>query len=248
MKSGKKELYVVGGYVRDLMLGVTSKDIDFTYVSQQVNATVETGFLEMTKFLEDNNFKIFLSTPDCFTIRAMFPEDSEHKGLVADFVLSRKEIGYTPGTRKPILELGTIEDDLLRRDFTVNAMAFDCDGNLIDLFNGQQDLKDKILKTPLNPETTFLDDPLRILRAVRFSITKDFKISDDLRLAMCNKNLLDLLFKTVSKERIREELLKCFKHNTFVTLKLLQNLDEIMGDFTGRLFTDGFWLEPTFKK
>ena len=75
--------------------------------------------------------KIFLKTKDCFTVRAMFPKGHKHEGLVADFVMSRKEVGVIPGTRKPILELGTLEDDLIRRDFTVNSLCKDENGNIL---------------------------------------------------------------------------------------------------------------------
>lgn len=163
------KLYKVCGCIRDQFLGLESKDIDFTYVSTQAS-NPEDGFNEMTNYLHDNGFTIFLSTPECFTIRSKFPADHKYAGLVADFVLARKEVGYYEGTRRPILEIGTLEDDLRRRDFTVNAMAIDIDDDrLIDPFNGIHHLKVKILKTPVNPEITMMDDPLRLLRALRFS-------------------------------------------------------------------------------
>jgi tRNA nucleotidyltransferase/poly(A) polymerase len=112
-----------------------------------------------------------------FTIRAKFPADHKFAKLDADFVMARKEVGYVEGTRRPILELGTLEDDLIRRDFTVNAMAEDEDGNLIDLFNGQIDLQRMVLITPKAPKITFDEDPLRIIRAIRFSITKGFSLT-----------------------------------------------------------------------
>ena len=134
------QIFKVGGCVRDEIIGVDSKDIDFTFVLDNTNLTVEEGFQKMTEWMEAEGYKIFLSTPDCFTIRARFPENSINKGMVADFVMARKEVGYKPGTRQPILEIGTLEDDLIRRDFTLNAMAEDDDGNLIDLFGGVMDL------------------------------------------------------------------------------------------------------------
>jgi tRNA nucleotidyltransferase/poly(A) polymerase len=81
------------------------------------------------------------------------------------------------GTRKPILELGTLYDDLIRRDFTLNALARDMDGNIIDHFSGLEHLKKGLLVTPLNPMKTMMDDPLRILRALRFSVTRGFEVS-----------------------------------------------------------------------
>jgi tRNA nucleotidyltransferase/poly(A) polymerase len=135
------KIFKVGGCVRDGLLGVKTKDIDFTFVLDDLNKTVEEGFKEMEQWMIDEGFTIFLSVPEMFTIRAKFPTDHKFAKLDADFVMARKEVGYVEGTRRPILELGTLEDDLLRRDFTLNAMAEDIDGNLIDIFGGIDDLK-----------------------------------------------------------------------------------------------------------
>ena len=240
------KIFKVGGCVRDKILGVHTKDIDFTFVLDDLNKSVEDGFAEMTKWLEDQEFKIFLSTPDCFTIRAKFPKGHKHEGLVADFVMARKENGYIPNTRKPILELGTIEDDLVRRDFTLNAMAEDEDDNLIDLFGGLKDLEDGILRTPLDPMITMMDDPLRILRALRFSITKGFTIDLKIFDAMRQPDIIEKLRLTVSQERMRDEIFKMMKHDTPATLRLLHIIDE--GEIPGFLdlvFSKGLWLKPT---
>jgi tRNA nucleotidyltransferase/poly(A) polymerase len=192
------KIFKVGGCIRDSFLGIDSKDIDFTFVLDNTDRSVEEGFQIMTQYMEHKEFTIFLSTPEMFTIRAKFPKGDPNEGLVADFVLARKEIGYKPGTRQPILELGTIEDDLKRRDFTLNAMAIDEDGNLIDLFDGKNDLDAKILRTPLDPRITMMDDPLRILRALRFSITKGFEIHPTIWNAMRQDEILEKLKVTVS--------------------------------------------------
>ena len=184
------QIFKVGGCVRDKLLGVESKDIDFTFVLDDLNQTVEEGFQSMTSWLAHEAFSIFLSTPDCFTIRAKFPKGNKNEGLVADFVMARKEIGYIDGTRQPILVLGTLEDDLIRRDFTLNAMAEDDEGNIIDLFGGQEDLRRGLLKTPLDAHITMMDDPLRFLRALRFSITKGFDIHFDIIAAMTQPEIL----------------------------------------------------------
>jgi poly(A) polymerase len=238
------KIYKVGGCVRDEFLGLKSKDIDFTFVLDDLNMSVDEGFKIMEQWMTERNYTIFLSTPEMFTIRAKFPKGHENEGLVADFVLARKEIGYHPGTRRPILELGTIEDDLIRRDFTVNAMAIDEDGNLIDLFNGVEDLKNMVLKTPLPTEVTFNDDPLRILRAIRFSITKGFAIPASMAIKI---EMYDYETKmdVVSLERIREELLKCFKHNTLDTLDGLNYFSSLRN----YIFKQNIlWLKPTFEQ
>lgn len=240
------KIYKVGGCVRDRLLGLDSKDIDFVFVISDLSSIkgVDGGFKLMEKYMIDNGYTIFLSTPDCYTIRAKFPNDHKYKGLVADFVLARKEIGYVPGTRRPILELGTLEDDLIRRDFTVNAMAEDEDGNIIDLFGGIMDLNDKLLRTPVNCYQTFDDDPLRILRAIRFSITKDFKLNSDIYVAIHQYDY-DKKMDVVSGERIREELLKCFKSDTFKTIELLNKYFRLR-DYI--LTKTGLWLKPTFEQ
>ena len=242
------KIFQVGGCIRDKFLGVNSKDIDFTFVLDNLDRTVEEGFDIMTKWLEHKEFTIFLSTPDCFTIRAKFPKGHQHAGLVADFVMARKEVGYIAGTRKPILELGTIEDDLIRRDFTLNAMAEDEDGNLIDLFGGLEDLKRGILKTPLDPIITMMDDPLRILRCWRFSITKGFHIDFKIWDAMRQPGILEKLETTVSGERIREELFKMFKHDTVKSLELLSIVEADVPGMMSLLFKNGLHLEPSFKQ
>lgn len=243
------KIFRVGGAVRDKFLGIDSKDIDFTFVLDNLDRTVEEGFQIMENWLKHKGFEIFLSTPDCFTIRAKFPKGHQHEGLVADFVMARKEVGYIEGTRKPILELGTLEDDLRRRDFTVNAMAEDESGNLIDPFEGRWDLKVGILKTPLDARITMMDDPLRILRALRFSITKGLSIDTKIWSAMLQEGILEKLEKTVSQERIREEVSKMMKFNTVDSIRLLNNVDtECIPGFLELIFRDNMWLEPTTKK
>ena len=241
------KLHVVGGSIRDKLLGMESKDIDYAFVLDNLDQSVEQGFSEMTKYMQSNGFEIFLSTPECFTIRAKFPKGSKNEKLVADFVMARKEIGYTEGTRRPILALGTLEDDLIRRDFCCNALAEDDDGNIIDLFGGIDDIKNKILRTPLDPNITFLDDPLRVIRLLRFSITKEFSIHETCWEAMKNPVILEKLDKVVSGERIREEILKMFKFDTVKSLTLLSETDKIVPGLYEIIFSKGLWLKPTFE-
>lgn len=241
------KIYKVGGCVRDRLLGIDSKDIDFTFVCED-SQTVEGGWIEMTSWMRVNDFEIFLETPSCFTVRAKFPKDHQYAGMVADFVMARKEVGYIPGTRQPILELGALEDDLIRRDFTVNALAEDEEGNIIDLFNGIEALESRMLITPLDPARTFLDDPLRMIRALRFSITKEFIIAPKTWAAMFIPNLIDKLEQVVSSERIREEVIKMMKVDTVKTLRLFAEIDKIEPRFTEVVFGKGMWLKPTFEK
>lgn len=241
------QIFKVGGCVRDKLLGVESKDIDFTFILDDLDQTVEEGFQSMKSWLAHEAFSIFLSTPDCFTIRAKFPKGHKNEGLVADFVMARKEIGYIDGTRQPILVLGTLEDDLIRRDFTLNAMAEDDEGNIIDLFGGKKDLERKFLRTPLPAKQTMMDDPLRFLRALRFSITKGFDIHHSIFKAMEQPDILEKLEKVVSAERIREEVFKMMKHDTIASLELFREVETTLPGFTKLVFSRGLWLKPTFE-
>jgi tRNA nucleotidyltransferase/poly(A) polymerase len=241
-------IFRVGGCVRDKLLNIDSNDIDFTFVCEK-SQTVEQGWLEMKDWMVERGFEIFLETPDCFTIRAKFPKGDQNEGLVADFVMARKEVGYVEGTRRPILEIGTLEDDLIRRDFTVNAIAESIDGELIDPFGGIQDLARMLLKTPTDAKTTMMDDPLRILRALRFSLTKGMEIDDEIIRAMQQTDILQKLQQTVSQQRIREEVLKMMKFDTVKTMQLLVDVDrELIPGLLQLTFKDNMWLEPTTKK
>lgn len=240
------KFYEVGGKVRDEILGIQSKDTDYVAVPHETlisqTKSVDDMFDTLVKYLEEENFKIFLITKDCFTIRAKFPENHEYSG-VADFVMARKETSYIQNTRTPIVEVGTLYDDLERRDFTLNALAKNSDGTIIDYFNGLEHLKNKILVTPLPVEKTFNDDPLRLLRAIRFVITKGFKLSDDIHQIIYDYDY-DNKMKVVSSERIREELLKCFSYNTLITLEYLNKYSNL----ASYIFKDNkLWLKPTFE-
>lgn len=260
MKSFK--FYEVGGKIRDELLGLKSKDVDYVAVPSDAMLdkyshtgeyredrftrlyTVKDMFNELEQYLRKEGFEIFLVTPECYTIRAKFPEGYKYQG-VADFVMARKEVGYVSGTRTPIVEPGNLYDDLSRRDFTVNAMAKDPDtGEIIDYFGGMEDLKNRVLRTPLDPKVTFDDDPLRILRGLRFSVTKGFRLD----ISCCgsihgydyNKKM-----SVVSEDRIREELCKMFKHDTLLTSKTLEQFSALR-DY---IFTHTkLWLKPTNEK
>lgn len=239
-------MFEVGGKVRDEILGLQSKDVDYVAVPNEnlleKYKDAHEMFVVLETYLHNEGFEIFLSTPDCFTIRAKFPKTHKYQG-VADFVMARKEIGYVEGTRTPIVKPGTLYDDLERRDFTLNAMAKDEDGSIIDYFGGMEDLKSMVLKTPLETEVTFNDDPLRILRAIRFGITKGFSLKHlD---SYINDYDYENKMKVVSSERIREELLKCFKHDTMDTLDTLNDYPTLKRYiFENKLM----WLKPTMEQ
>ncbi len=239
------KFYEVGGCVRDEIMGLKSKDIDYTVVADEelLLQTVDPDeiFYVLEDYLKKQGYTIWLSTPTCFTIRAKFPVGHKNAGITADFVLARKEIGYIAGTRTPIVKAGTLYDDLERRDFTVNAIAKDEEGNLIDPFDGQLAIRNKMLVTPLPVEDTFNDDPLRILRAIRFHITKRFKFNVDMQNVIIHYDY-DSKMGVVSEERIREELFKMFKHDTLISMARLCDFPKL-----ARYIFDNtkLWLKPT---
>jgi tRNA nucleotidyltransferase/poly(A) polymerase len=240
------KFYEVGGKVRDEILEIESKDVDYVAVPgedllKDVNSA-HSMFNILEGYLKEEGFEIFLVTSDCFTIRAKFPQGHKYSG-VADFVMARKEIGYIPGTRTPLVVPGTLYDDLERRDFTLNALAKDDDGNIIDYFGGLEHLRKGYLKTPIDCKITFDDDPLRILRAIRFCITKGFFISPYMDGVMQDYDY-ETKMPVVSVERIREELYKCFKHNTIETLKTLHEFPALRN----YIFKENIlWLKPTLE-
>jgi tRNA nucleotidyltransferase (CCA-adding enzyme) len=235
-------IYEVGGCIRDDLLGIPTKDVDYTVEASD--------FRYMKRYLENQGFEIFLETPEYFTIRARFPRTWDKfagrdiKGLTADFVLARKETTYTDGRHPDEVAQGTIFDDLARRDFTVNAIAKDITGHYIDPWQGQQDLKNNLLRAVGDPEDRLHEDALRALRAIRFTITKGFHLDQDLSDALRSEWLPPLL-ASVSAERRREELTRAFRHDTLATLDALRMAGAV---FTEAVFTDGLWLKPTLEK
>jgi poly(A) polymerase len=239
MKTYKE--YLVGGAVRDEILGLNPKDLDYVFVFDNLdeNKTAQDCFGDMYETILKKG-DIFLSTPSCYTIRYKDKETKE----VKDVVMARKEVGYIPGTRTPIVKPGTLYDDLERRDATLNALAKDEDGTIIDYFNGLTHLKYGILRTPLDPIKTFDDDPLRVIRFIRFSITKGFMIPDDIQSVIASYDY-ESKMGVVSTERIREELLKCFKYDTLKTLEMLDNIPRLKRYiFKNNLL----WLKPTMEQ
>jgi poly(A) polymerase len=189
------ECYVIGGYVRDIFLRRTSKDIDFVVVGSGV-ALAEAVAKKMGKQSKVTVYKNFGTA------------QVKYKGYELEFVGARKE-SYTHDSRKPIVEDGTLEDDLKRRDFTINTLALCINrarfGELVDYFNGLQDLENRIIRTPLDPNITFSDDPLRMMRAIRFASQLGFDIHPETFDAIvANRERISI----VSAERITDELNK----------------------------------------
>jgi poly(A) polymerase len=188
------QLYAVGGFVRDLILGKKGKDIDFVVIGDAL------------RFVEEFHKRHRSSQP------VLYPRFStamlEYKGYKLEFVSAREE-AYQPDSRKPTVKKTDLFADLSRRDFTVNTLAIDISaetiGTVIDPYNGRQDLKAGILRTPLAPEKTFSDDPLRMMRAIRFATTLGFSIENNTYSAI--KTVAQRL-SIISQERVTEEFNK----------------------------------------
>ena len=193
------ECYVVGGYVRDIFLERPSNDIDVVVVGSGITVAEE--------LKRQLGRKAHLSVFRNFgTAQVKFRQKG--KEYEVEFVGARKE-SYSHDSRKPVVEDGTLEDDQNRRDFTINAMAIclnkDRFGELVDPFNGLADLEDGIIATPLEPDITFSDDPLRMMRCVRFATQLNFQIEDETFVAL--ERMADRI-RIVSGERIKDELNK----------------------------------------
>jgi poly(A) polymerase len=188
-------VYVVGGYVRDRLLARESNDLDVVCVGDGIA-------------LAERLATKLIPTPYIAVYRRFGTAMIRHKDIEIEFVGARKE-SYSIDSRKPAVENGTLEDDQNRRDFTINALAVSLNeedyGEIKDPFNGFHDLENKIIRTPLDPDKTFADDPLRMMRAIRFSTQLDFEIEAvTLKSIAKNKHRISI----VSKERISAELEK----------------------------------------
>jgi len=224
------DCYVVGGYVRDLFLERPSKDIDCVVVAKEISQPKPSdgpGIVLAELLAKNLGRKSHVSVFRNFGTAQLKYEDKE-----VEFVGARRE-SYSHDSRKPFVEDGTLDDDLDRRDFTINALAVclnaDRFGQLTDKFNGLQDMEDGIIATPLDPDITFSDDPLRMMRCVRFATQLRFRIEDETQKALC-RNAERI--KIISQERITDELNKIMNAPTpsvgFVELNLCSLLPLIL--------------------
>lgn len=243
-KAAKKlgvETYLVGGFVRDKLLGRETKDADFVCVGDAIELAKETA-KQFTPIPQVDYFKNF-GTAHCKV-------DGDFD---IEFVGARKE-SYHIDSRKPEVEPGTIEDDQNRRDFTINALAISLNkenyGQLIDPFNGVKDLEDKIIRTPLAPAQTFSDDPLRMMRGIRFATQLSFTIEE-----RTWQGIIDNArrIKIISQERITDELNKIVAapkpsvgFDLLYKSGLLQLIFPQMTDLAGAEYKDGLGHKDNF--
>lgn len=218
------DAYVIGGFVRDYILQRgDAKDIDIVTIGDGIKLAERVA----KKLPNKTKVQVFKTYGT-----AMLHVD----GIDVEFVGARKE-SYNENSRNPEVESGTLVDDQNRRDFTINAFALDLSeknfGNLLDPFNGLDDLQKKIIRTPLNPDVTYSDDPLRMMRAIRFATQLDFKI-EETSLKAISKNKTRI--KIITNERIVVELNKILESNTpsvgFLLLEKTGLLDFILPELT----------------
>lgn len=206
--SEKKLVYAVGGYVRDLILGRERNDLDILVLGNGVEFAKQ-----VAKSLNIQNVNYY---------KNFGTAHFDYAGMNIEFVGARKE-SYDRNTRKPVVEDGSFEDDISRRDFTINTLALSLNkdefGKLIDNYNGLKDIENKLIKTPLDPFKTFDDDPLRIMRAFRFASQLNFNVDKSIiNAAYQMRNRLTI----VSQERITDEFLKILESpKPSIGLKLL---------------------------
>lgn len=221
-------VYQVGGSVRDRFLGRKSNDIDF--------AVEAPSFKAMREWVVGQGGRIFLETPEYVTIRALVP-----KLGAADYVLCRKDGAYRDGRHPESIEVGTIQDDLARRDFTINAMAINAKtGELLDPLNGWGDCSRRLIRCVGGVERSFGDDALRILRALRFSVVLNFTLTDEIEEALQSRGIVERLYG-ISPDRVRQEIGKMFAFNTYVSVTRLARFPLVLGVVSD----SGVWLKAT---
>lgn len=225
------DLYKVGGVVRDELLGVKSNDIDYSVVAD--------SFLDMEHWLADHSYEIFLTKEEYGTIRAKSPD-----GEVADFVLARRDGYYSDGRHPDEVLPGSLYDDLARRDFTMNAIAKRADGLIIDPFGGRADIEACIIRAVGDPVERINEDALRALRAVRFQVTKGFRIEPDLKWAIRTEATRIKLMESVPAERIHAELFKMFKFEPLTALEAMTSYPTLFQVALDK----GVWLKPTLEQ
>lgn len=231
------QLFEVGGSIRDEIMGLDSDDRDFCAVSPK-------GWDSLVSWAH-KRMRVFAITPQFFTLRGSIGRD------VIDVVMCRKDGASSDGRRPDQVEPGSLLDDLARRDFTCNAMAREVDlnlnpiGDIVDPFGGRADMEESVLASVGKAQDRFREDNLRLMRALRFSITKGLVPDGDLQRMIDNGDNWLSMLETVSTDRIRVEMAKIFKHHPTEGVRALAALPE---DALPALFGGPLWLKPTTEK
>jgi tRNA nucleotidyltransferase (CCA-adding enzyme) len=224
-------VYEVGGKIRDEFMGLKNKDIDY--------AVEADSYYAMREYIISRGGEIFLEKPEFVTIRARIGRDA------VDYVLCRKDGTYSDNRRPDFVTAGTIFDDLARRDFTMNAIARNIvTGEIIDPFSGQRDISHGIIRCVGEASERMMDDSLRLLRAIRFSITKNMIIEAEISRMFGSKFWTDRV-ANISQDRIRDEVSKMFVpqyiNRAFRAFARYPMMAEAC-------FEKGMWMKPTNEK
>lgn len=232
-------LFEVGGSIRDELMDLPNSDRDFCAVSTK-------GWDSLLSWA-DKKMKVFKVVPEFLTIRGSLGPD------VIDIVMCRKDSNESDGRRPNSVEPGTLFDDLSRRDFTMNAMAREVDkktlepiGDIIDPFNGAGDISRSLIRSVGDAQKRFDEDNLRLIRAVRFSLTKNLRLDLDVDDIVHSSFNWQSMMLNVSKERIREELHKMFTFNTALSIQMLASIAK--GRAVEQLFSEDLWIKPTLER
>lgn len=233
------KLFEVGGSIRDELMGLESADRDFCAVSPK-------GWESLLSWA-NNKMRVFKVAPEFFTIRGSLGPD------VIDIVMCRRDGASSDGRRPDEVEPGTLLDDLSRRDFTCNAMArpvnrnLEIIGDIVDPFGGAEAVRNRQLVSVGNAQARFEEDNLRLLRAVRFAVTKSMTLSNDLEHMISDPLNWQSMMTTVSIERVREEMNKMFGFSTPAALRFMSA--HMSPSVFDALFEEGrMWLKPTLAK
>lgn len=235
-------LYMVGGAVRDLIMGNDNpKDIDFAVEAK--------SFAHMRQWMDERGFDVHIETPKYFTIRAKAPRSGfmfagrDYSGKSFDFALCRTDGEYLDGRRPEAVEVGTIETDLSRRDFAMNAVAMDRKGQYLDPFGGQAAIEHEEINCVGSTER-LTEDGLRVMRALRFHVQLGFTFDLDVYSFLRSEAAVEAL-RVTENDRIRQELHKALKIDTGRTLHILYRFPKL----TKYIFEETpIWLKPTDEK
>lgn len=229
-------IWQVGGCVRDRIIGIPSKDIDY---SVEVQAdSVEEGYAIMRAYIVSIGGHIFVESPEHVTIRARVGREA------ADYVLCRRDGEYGDGRRPDEVFIGSLMDDLSRRDFTMNAIAMAADGEMIDPFGGVADIEAGVIRCVGSTQDRMQEDYLRLLRAARFSITKGFRIDSEIEDMFDSEEITSRLRDSISQDRIRDEVAKMFRSDSIAAIAFFgQHPSMAQACFSG-----GIWFIPTSEK
>lgn len=242
MRKTEVSLYLVGGCVRDMIMGNPNpKDVDFAVEAK--------SFDHMRQWMVERGFHIHAETPKYFTLRAKAPKSGfsfagrDYSGKDFDFALCRTDGEYKDGRHPDSVEVGTIHTDLSRRDFTMNAIAMDASGAFLDPFGGVEDIGTRTIRCVGSVER-LVEDGLRVMRALRFAIQLDFFLDEEV-IEFLDSMASVMALHNVDPQRIQQEMTKSMRINTYATMGLLYEYPMI----AKYIFNEtGIWLKPTDEK